>query len=261
MNDIGQVKGIGPTTAEKLKNAGFDSIPLLAAADYKDIIEKVALAPSVTQRLVESARQIIETELKEVKGVSPAIAEKLRIAGYTTASSVADANREELVENLGLLPAMAQRLINSAGEIVTEIEAEAEAAATAAMEVMGEKIEEEQPPITEKMEAIQEKVEETPPAVQIKDEAKEIIEEQLVVEVAEEKANVIEEVPSVVKVKEERVEKTRKESYSPALMDFLQGKDKDMVLSSLKQDILIRVMKTSHLRKIVVEKVTKGLFS
>lgn len=259
MNDIGQVKGIGPTTAEKLKSAGFDTIPLLAAADYKEIIEKVALTPSVTQRLVEAAREIVETDLKEIKGVGSVIAEKLIVAGYTTASSVADANREEIVENLGLIPATAQRLIQSAGERLTEIKAETPA--VEAMEVMGENIDEKQASVTEKIETIQKEVEDTQPAVQIKEEVVEITEKQPVVEVAEEKADVIEEVAPVVKVKEKRVEKTKKESYSPPIMDFLRGKDKDMVLSSLKRDILIRVMKTPHLRKKVVEKVVKGFFS
>lgn len=242
MNDLGQVKGIGPTTAEKLKIAGFDTIPLLAAADYKDIIEKVALAPSVTQRLVEAAREIVETELKEINGVGPAIAEKLRTAGYTMISSVADANREDLVENLDLMPAVAQRLINSARERVTGFEAEAPELEV--MEEMGENIEEEQPPVAVKMEALKEEVEET----------------QLVAE-AEEKTDVIEEVPPVVKVKEEKEEKPGKVSQSPSITDILHGKDRDKVISSLRQDILIRVMKTPHLRNKVVEKVAKGLFS
>ncbi|MCH8011570.1 MAG: DUF4332 domain-containing protein [Candidatus Marinimicrobia bacterium] len=211
MTELERVKGIGPTTAEKLKNAGFESIPLLSRADYKDIIEKVALAPSVAQRLVDTAREIVESELMAVKGVGPAIAKKLRTTGFDTIFSLADANRGDLIEKIALTPAVTQRLINAAQDIVEEIKQE----------------EEQEPPVA-------------------------IVAEQTIEEVEKE--------PFTAAVAEEAVEEIEEEPYSPPVSEILQGNFRGEILSSLKQELLKRVMKTPHLRDRILRKVAKELF-
>ncbi|MCH7732542.1 MAG: DUF4332 domain-containing protein [Candidatus Marinimicrobia bacterium] len=210
MTELERVRGIGPTTAEKLKNAGFETIPLLSSAGYKDIIEKVALAPSVAQRLVETAREIVESELVRVKGVGPTIAKKLRTTGFDTIFSLANANRGDLIEKVALTPAVAQRLINAAQDIVEENKQE----------------EKQKPPV-----AI----------------------------VAEETIEEIEKEP-LAAVADEAVEEIEEEPYFPPVSEILQSNFRGEILSSLKQELLKRVMKTPHLRDRILRKVAKGLF-
>lgn len=68
MSDLERVRGVGPTTAEKLRKAGFDTIPVLSEADYQTVAKKAGLAASVVQRLVHAAGETVkEIERENVR--------------------------------------------------------------------------------------------------------------------------------------------------------------------------------------------------
>src|SRR6266567_1648112 len=60
--NIQDLNGVGPVTAGKLRDAGYDSIASLAIAPIKELVEKAGLENSTAQKISRAARQTIQTD-------------------------------------------------------------------------------------------------------------------------------------------------------------------------------------------------------
>lgn len=65
--DIQDLNGVGPVTASKLREAGYDSISSLAIAPIRELIEKAGLENSVAQKISKAARETIQTDFVTAK--------------------------------------------------------------------------------------------------------------------------------------------------------------------------------------------------
>ena len=61
--DIQDLDGVGPVTANKLREAGYDSISSLAIAPIRELVEKAGLETSVAHKISKAARETIQTDL------------------------------------------------------------------------------------------------------------------------------------------------------------------------------------------------------
>src|SRR5207253_11333979 len=62
MVNIRDLNGVGPVTAGKLRDAGYDSIASLAIAPIRELIEKAGLENSVALKVSRAARETIQTD-------------------------------------------------------------------------------------------------------------------------------------------------------------------------------------------------------
>ncbi|HEY4822161.1 MAG TPA: DNA repair and recombination protein RadA [Candidatus Bathyarchaeia archaeon] len=67
VSDIQDLEGVGPVTAGKLRDAGFDSIGALAIAPVRELVEKASLETSVAVKVSRAARQTIQTDFITAK--------------------------------------------------------------------------------------------------------------------------------------------------------------------------------------------------
>jgi cold shock CspA family protein len=57
---VGDIKGVGKATAEKLAGAGFDSVESIAAVDGDALSEKAGISVKVAAKIVASAKALLE---------------------------------------------------------------------------------------------------------------------------------------------------------------------------------------------------------
>ena len=65
--DIQDLNGVGPVTANKLREAGYDSIASLAIAPIRELVDKAGLENSVALKISRAARETIQTEFITAK--------------------------------------------------------------------------------------------------------------------------------------------------------------------------------------------------
>ncbi len=65
--NIQDLNGVGPVTANKLREAGYDSIASLAIAPTRELIEKAGLESSVALKISRAARETIQTDFITAK--------------------------------------------------------------------------------------------------------------------------------------------------------------------------------------------------
>ena len=58
--EIGEIKGVGKATEEKLRRAGFDTVESIASVDADTIAEKTGISSKVTAKLIKSAKELLE---------------------------------------------------------------------------------------------------------------------------------------------------------------------------------------------------------
>jgi len=58
--EIGEIKGVGKATEEKLRMAGFDTVESIASADADNASEKTGLSSKVTAKIIASAKELLE---------------------------------------------------------------------------------------------------------------------------------------------------------------------------------------------------------
>ena len=58
--EIGEIKGVGKVTEEKLRMAGFDTVESIASADADNASEKTGLSSKVTVKIIASAKELLE---------------------------------------------------------------------------------------------------------------------------------------------------------------------------------------------------------
>jgi len=57
---IGDIKGVGKATEEKLRSAGFDTVESIASVDADTVSEKTGMSSKVAAKLVASAKELLE---------------------------------------------------------------------------------------------------------------------------------------------------------------------------------------------------------
>ena len=57
---IGEIKGVGKATEEKLRGAGFDTVESIASADAGTVSERTGMSSKVAAKLVASAKDLLE---------------------------------------------------------------------------------------------------------------------------------------------------------------------------------------------------------
>jgi DNA repair protein RadA len=67
LESIQDLEGVGPVTANKLKEAGFDSIEAIAVAPIRELVDKAGLDSSAATKIVRAARQTIHIDLLTAK--------------------------------------------------------------------------------------------------------------------------------------------------------------------------------------------------
>src|SRR2546425_297877 len=65
--NIQDLNGVGPVTAGKLRDAGYDSIASLAIAPIRELIEKAGLENSVALKISRASRETIQTDFVTAK--------------------------------------------------------------------------------------------------------------------------------------------------------------------------------------------------
>ena len=56
LENIQDLDGVGPVTANRLKEAGFDSIEAVAVAPIRELVDKAGLESSAAIKIVRAAR-------------------------------------------------------------------------------------------------------------------------------------------------------------------------------------------------------------
>ena len=115
MYDLENVNGVGPRTAEKLQRAGFNSIELLAKAEYQDLVGKSGLSLLVAKRLINVAKENkkknkmqANKKQKELKNIIPTVSQILQsgIRGGSITSL-----KQELLKRAIKIPHVRKRII------------------------------------------------------------------------------------------------------------------------------------------------------
>jgi len=57
---VGEIKGVGKATEEKLRNAGFDTVESIASVDADTVSEKTGMSSKVTAKIVAAAKELLE---------------------------------------------------------------------------------------------------------------------------------------------------------------------------------------------------------
>jgi cold shock CspA family protein len=58
--EVGEIKGVGKTTEEKLRGAGFDTVESIASVDADAVSEKTGISSKVAAKIVASAKELLE---------------------------------------------------------------------------------------------------------------------------------------------------------------------------------------------------------
>ncbi len=58
--EIAEIKGVGKTTEEKLRKAGFDTVESIATVDAETVSEKTGISSKVAAKLIASAKELLE---------------------------------------------------------------------------------------------------------------------------------------------------------------------------------------------------------
>jgi len=67
IENIQDLEGVGPVTAGKLTDAGFDSVEALAVAPIREVIDKANLESSAAIKIIKAARQAIQLDFINAK--------------------------------------------------------------------------------------------------------------------------------------------------------------------------------------------------
>ena len=58
--EVSEIKGVGKTTEEKLRKAGFDTVESIATVDAETVSEKTGISSKVAAKLIASAKELLE---------------------------------------------------------------------------------------------------------------------------------------------------------------------------------------------------------
>ena len=58
--EVGEIKGVGKATEEKLRGAGFDTVESIASVDVDTVSEKTGISSKVAAKIVASAKELLK---------------------------------------------------------------------------------------------------------------------------------------------------------------------------------------------------------
>lgn len=70
MENLEKLHGVGKTTADKLKNGGYNTIEAIAKARPAILAKKIGIFPAVAERIVNSAKKITKARIAEEETIS-----------------------------------------------------------------------------------------------------------------------------------------------------------------------------------------------
>jgi DNA repair protein RadA len=132
---IEDIPGVGPTTAEKLRDAGYESVEKIAQANTTELYETAEIGEATARKMIKWCNTQINPDasstsdksatvqeedpgminkrldIEDIPGVGPAIAEKLKDAGYLTIESLATTLPSALAEAAEIGEATAKKMI------------------------------------------------------------------------------------------------------------------------------------------------------
>ena len=125
--------GVGPSKAQALEEAGFDTIEALQAATESDLAgvsgisdnlaSKIKVAVQSMQTQDAPSEEVPSTQkndILDISGITPARADSLRAAGFQNMDDIKNASQEELSSVEGISTALAARIKASLGDIDLE---------------------------------------------------------------------------------------------------------------------------------------------
>jgi|GEM_PF-53401 len=150
--DLEDIDGVGASTASALRDAGFETVAAVAAADEDDLTEAEGVGSALAARIVADVGEVTVAEtddeseadetaaedaadeestedyedLTDISGVGGSKADALEDAGYETVDDVRAASQEDLAEVEGVGMALAARIKADVGGLEVAEEAEAE---------------------------------------------------------------------------------------------------------------------------------------
>jgi len=87
-DEISSLPGVGPKTAEKLREAGYDSLIKIASASVEELVENVGLGEATARKIIEAAMERLG--LLEFKTADQVLEERQKTARITTMSKNLD---------------------------------------------------------------------------------------------------------------------------------------------------------------------------
>lgn len=69
MENLEKLDGVGKTTSDKLKKAGYNNIEAIAKAKPESLAKTIGAFSAVAKRIVNSAEEIVEARIKEEKAI------------------------------------------------------------------------------------------------------------------------------------------------------------------------------------------------
>ncbi|PWR75590.1 DNA repair and recombination protein RadA [Methanospirillum stamsii] len=129
------IPGVGPTTAEKLREAGYESVEKIAQSTTTELYDTAEIGEATARKMIKWCTSQVSPDaasssdtksatqedtdnmtqrrldIEDIPGVGPAIAEKLRDAGFLTIESIATSLPSTLAEAAELGEATAKKMI------------------------------------------------------------------------------------------------------------------------------------------------------
>ncbi len=65
MDDLTELPGVGPSTAERLKEAGFTDFMKIATATVKELCEVEGISEKAAHKIIEAAKQMCNLGFKK----------------------------------------------------------------------------------------------------------------------------------------------------------------------------------------------------
>lgn len=120
--NLEDIPGVGPTTAEKLREAGYESVEKIAQANTTELYDTAEIGEATARKMIKwcntkinptassspdtstnteeenPSMMVRRLDIEDIPGVGPAIAEKLRDGGFLTIESIATALPSTLAE-------------------------------------------------------------------------------------------------------------------------------------------------------------------
>jgi len=130
------IPGVGPTTAEKLREAGYETVEKIAQSSASELYELAEIGEATARKMIkwcvsqtteggegetdagpsDAGSDIVSMnakrlEIEDIPGVGPAIAEKLRDGGFLTIEGIATATPSTLSEAAEIGESTAKKMI------------------------------------------------------------------------------------------------------------------------------------------------------
>jgi predicted flap endonuclease-1-like 5' DNA nuclease len=121
--DLTAVPELGAADADRLHSAGFPTVTSLARADPSRVAKATGMTTGYAEQVIDSAAELAREgpSVRAVEGVGEVYAEQLREAGIETAADLAAAEPTYVASRTDISPALAETLVQRAGDLEGEL--------------------------------------------------------------------------------------------------------------------------------------------